>query len=216
MLYWQRKQVYNDKLTYTFNVILTKRLDFLCLNQADYPEMTIFALLEYIIDRLFVTVMSILEILALAAGILGIVGSIVPGLPGPPVSWVGLLLVFINKSDGGHPVTVAALLVWLAIMVVVTILDYIVPAKFTRMTGGTKAASRGALLGLVVGLLLPPLGMIVGSLLGAFLAELFSADKDIWGSAKASLGAFLGFLFGTGMKLVASGMMMYYIVVAIW
>lgn len=160
--------------------------------------------------------MELLEILALIAGIIGIIGSIVPGLPGPPVSWAGILLVYLNHSDGSHPVTVVALLVWLAVMVVVTVLDYVVPAQFTKMTGGTKAAGRGALLGMLVGLLVPPLGIIIGSLLGSFLAEMFSADRDAWSSAKAALGAFLGFIFGTGMKLIASGVMMYYIVVAVF
>ena len=160
--------------------------------------------------------MSILEFLALAAGLLGIIGSIVPGLPGPPVSWVGLLLLFIGKSDGWHPVTATALLVWLAVTALVTVLDYVVPARFTRMTGGSKAASRGALLGLFVGMLLPPIGMILGSLAGAFLAELLAADKSVGESVKASLGAFMGFIFGTGMKLIASGIMMYYIIAGIF
>ena len=160
--------------------------------------------------------MELLEILALIAGIIGIIGSIVPGLPGPPVSWVGILLVYLNHSDGSRPVTTAALLVWLVIMAVVTVLDYVIPAQFTRMTGGTKAAGRGAILGMLVGILLPPVGIIVGSLLGSFLAEMFSADRDAWSSAKAALGAFLGFIFGTGMKLIASGVMLYYIVVAIF
>ena len=56
---------------------------------------------------------------------------------------------------------------------------------------------------------------IVGPLVGAFLAELLLAGKDAGPSLKASLGAFLGFLSGTGMKLVVSAAMLYYIIVYI-
>ena len=38
---------------------------------------------------------SLISILAVLAGIIGIVGSILPALPGTPVSWVGLLILYI-------------------------------------------------------------------------------------------------------------------------
>ena len=55
--------------------------------------------------------------------------------------------------------------------------------------------------------------MAFGTLLGAFLAEFLISRKDGWQSIKSALGALLGFLFGTGIKLIASGLMMYYIIV---
>jgi uncharacterized protein YqgC (DUF456 family) len=57
--------------------------------------------------------------------------------------------------------------------------------------------------------------MLSGSLLGAFLAELLVENKSTSDSLKAAFGAFLGFLVGTGMKLICSGIMMYYIVIAL-
>ena len=38
----------------------------------------------------------ILVIIAVLCVIVGIVGSILPGLPGPPVSWFGLLVLFLG------------------------------------------------------------------------------------------------------------------------
>lgn len=38
-----------------------------------------------------------LAIFAIILGVLGIVGSIVPALPGPPLSWFGLLLMFLRS-----------------------------------------------------------------------------------------------------------------------
>ena len=150
-----------------------------------------------------------IAIIAIIAGIIGIIGSIFPGLPGPTPSWVGLLLLYLW---GKEPMTTGFLLLWLAITVVVTIIDYFVPVYFTKLTGGSKYAGWGAMIGLFAGLVIPPVGMIVGSLLGAFVAEFIFAKKDTFTSLKSSLGAFLGFIFGTGIKIASSGVMMYYIV----
>ena len=150
-----------------------------------------------------------IAIIAIIAGVIGIIGSIVPGLPGPPLSWVGLLLLYLW---GKEPMTTGFLLLWLAITVVVTVIDYFVPVYFTKLTGGSKYAGWGAMIGLFAGLIIPPVGMIVGSLLGAFVAEFIFAKKDTFTSLKSSLGAFLGFIFGTGIKIASSGVMMYYIV----
>jgi uncharacterized protein YqgC (DUF456 family) len=153
-----------------------------------------------------------IEIFAIICAVFGIIGSIVPGLPGPPVSWVGLLLTFFAVRDGSEPMTTTFLLVWLGITTLVTVLDYVIPAWFTRVTGGHKAASVGAILGLFAGMFLLPVGMLVGSLLGAFLGEFLVEDKGVWESFKASVGAFLGFICSTGLKLVVSGIMMYHII----
>ena len=155
--------------------------------------------------------MQWLDILAIVAGIVGIIGSIAPGIPGPPLSWLGLLLVYL--SDGGKPMTGRFLLIWLGITVVVTIVDYVVPALFTKVTGGSRYAVKGSIAGLIIGLLFfPPMGMILGSLIGAFLMEYYYAEKDVKNSFTAAVGSFFGFIFGTGIKLIASGVMMYYII----
>ena len=157
-----------------------------------------------------------IAIVALLLGLVGIAGSILPGLPGPPLSWVGLLLVYLwgGGTDGaGEPMSLTFLLIWLGVTIVITIVDYVVPAYFTKLTGGSKAGGWGAIIGLFAGLVVPPVGMIVGSLLGAFVAELIVAKKDTATSLKSALGAFLGFLFGTGAKLVAAGVMLFYIFV---
>ena len=102
----------------------------------------------------------------------------------------------------------------LGVTIVVSILDYLVPSYFTKVTGGSKAAGRGALIGMLVGIFIfPPWGMIVFSLLGAFLAELIFKKKRSTEALNAALGSFIGFIFGTGMKLAACGVMMYYIIV---
>ena len=152
----------------------------------------------------------VMIILAVILGLAGLVGSIVPGIPGPPLSWLGILLIYFF---GGDPMSATLLFVLLAVTIVVTVLDYIVPAWFTKLTAGSKYASRGAIIGLLAGLIFPlPGGMILTSIAGAFLAELLLGGKAAGASLKSSLGAFLGFLSGTGIKLISSAVMLYYII----
>lgn len=155
---------------------------------------------------------TILIVLAVILAVIGIIGSIVPGLPGPPLSWVGLLLAFLSHKLGGADMTLTFVLIWLGVTVIVSVLDYTVPAKFTKLAGGSKAGSQGALIGMVIGIFLTPIGMIPCSLVGAFLAEMFQENKSATDALKASLGTFAGFLVGTGLKLIASVTMAYYIV----
>ena len=56
-------------------------------------------------------------------------------------------------------------------------------------------------------------GGVWGGLLGAFCAEFFLENQGTWESFKSSIGAFLGFLCGTGLKLICSGLMFYYVIV---
>ena len=155
---------------------------------------------------------TILIVLAVILAVIGIIGSIVPGLPGPPLSWVGLLLAFLSHKLGGADMTLTFVLIWLGVTVIVSVLDYTVPAKFTTLAGGSKAGSQGAMIGMVIGIFLTPIGMIPCSLAGAFLAEMFQENKSATDALNASLGTFAGFLVGTGLKLIASVTMAYYIV----
>lgn len=140
-------------------------------------------------------------VLAILAGIVGAVGSVLPGLPGTPVSWVGLLLLYFW---GPVDMPLRTLIVWGVVVAVVSVVDYIVPMYFTKLTGGSKYAERGALVGLVAGIILTPIGMILGSFLGAFLFEMYYARKDAGQALKVAFGSFLGFITGTGLKTIAS------------
>ena len=153
--------------------------------------------------------MLVLKIIAVILGIVGLVGCILPVIPGPPLSWAGLLLVFLTGPEG---MTSGFLILWLVITIVVTILDYVAPSWITKKTGGSKAAARGTLVGLVLGLIFfPPWGMIVGSFLGALIAEVVVNGSEVADSVKPAFGSFLGFLLSTGLKLTASGVMLFYI-----
>jgi uncharacterized protein YqgC (DUF456 family) len=150
----------------------------------------------------------ILLILGILLMILGIIGCLVPVLPGPPFSFLGLILLHLTRF--GH-FTTTVLITLGAIAVVVTILDYIVPVWGTKKFGGSKYGTRGATVGLIIGLFLGPMGIILGPLFGAFVGEMIFKD-DIGYAFKAGFGSLLGFLTGIGLKLAASFVMTFYFV----
>jgi uncharacterized protein YqgC (DUF456 family) len=156
-----------------------------------------------------------LEIFCALLGVIGILGSVLPILPGPPVSYVGMLILYIWGVNIQDDLTSTVMTTWLIISIAVVVLDYIVPSYFTKMTGGSKAAAKASTVGMIIGILFfPPAGMIIGAFIGALIGEMFIEGKELKHSLKAALGSFLGFLFGTGLKLTASGVMMYYIIAA--
>ena len=144
---------------------------------------------------------TVIIILAILAGVIGIAGSILPGLPGTPVSWVGLLLLYIW---GPEEMALKTLIIWGVVVAIVSVVDYIVPMYFTKITGGSKYAERGSMIGLVAGIILTPIGMILGSFLGAFLFELYYTRQGAGQALKAAIGSFLGFITGTGLKTIVS------------
>ncbi len=159
---------------------------------------------------------TIIIILAILAGIIGIAGSILPALPGTPVSWIGLLLLYIwgNGTDAaGDPMALRGLIIWGIIVILVSVVDYIVPMYFTKVTGGSKYAERGAMVGLIAGIILTPVGMILGSFLGAFLFELYYNRQGAVQALKAAIGSFLGFITGTGLKTIVAVLIFWRIIV---
>ena len=158
----------------------------------------------------------LISILAVLAGVIGIAGSILPALPGTPVSWVGLLILYIwgnGTNADGDPMTMKVLVIWAIVVAAVSVIDYIVPMYFTKITGGSKFAERGAMAGLIIGIIFTPVGVILGAFLGALLAELFVAKKREGEAVKAAFGTFLGFILGTGIKTIVSVCILWQIIV---
>lgn len=148
----------------------------------------------------------LLLILGLAAIVAGIAGSFLPVLPGPPLAWLGLLLLYCTDAVPVNP-----WILWgsLAVTVLVSVLDYVIPAQGTKRFGGSRYGVWGTNIGLVAGLIVPiPFGVVVGPFLGAFLGELFynvrekSAGNDTKRAFRAAMGSFAGFLASTFIKFV--------------
>lgn len=139
--------------------------------------------------------------------LLGIAGCLLPILPGPPVSFLGLLALYYTKWGEFS----SQLLLMLGIAAaLVTLLDMLIPVWGTKKYGGTKAGIWGATIGLLAGLFFfPPFGIILGPFVGAFVGEMLR-DNNSTKAWRSAVGSFVGFLLGTGLKLITSFVMAYY------
>ena len=156
----------------------------------------------------------VLLLLGFVLMIVGVLGSFLPVLPGPPISWVGLMLLYLTKAV---PVSYTVLGITLVIAIVVGILDYIIPAKGTKRFGGSKYGIWGTNIGLVVGILAPiPLGFIIGPFVGAFVGEFINDSTDSKKAFKAATGSFIGFLASTFMKFLVSIIFLGLFLVKVW
>ncbi len=151
---------------------------------------------------------TLLTIAAVVCGIVGILGSVLPILPGPTLSFVGLLCAYLTD---GSSIREGTLWLWGAITIVVSILDYILPGYFSKVFGGSKAGITGATIGVFVGMFMGPMGIILGPFVGAVVGEIINQHRTLDEAVKVGFGSLLSFIVGTGIKLVAAGMMMYYI-----
>ena len=141
----------------------------------------------------------------------GIVGSVVPLLPGPPLSFVGLLILQLREQSA---FTLKFLLIWLVIVIIIAILDYVVPIYGTKKFGGSKYGMWGCAIGLIAGLWFGPLGIIMGPFIGAFVGELMATEQSDK-ALKAAIGSFIGFVFSTLIKLIACFVMGWYFIKAL-
>ena len=133
----------------------------------------------------------------------GVLGSFLPVLPGTPLSWIGLLLLYLTKAV---PDDWFFLGITLAIAIMVFVLDYIIPDWGTKKFGGSKWGMIGTTIGLLIALIFPVLGffgIIIWPFLGALTGELINkADQKT--ALKAAFGSFLGFLTGTFLKFMVT------------
>ena len=156
----------------------------------------------------------LLLILGFACIITGLFGSFLPVLPGPSVSWVGLALLYFTKAV---PANYWILGIALLITVVISVLDYVIPAKGTKRFGGSSYGIWGTNIGLVIGILAPiPFGFLIGPFVGALIGELIYDFKDHNRALKAAAGSFVGFLASSFMKFVVCVMYLGLFVWIVW
>jgi uncharacterized protein len=117
--------------------------------------------------------------------------------------------VLLHLSGHGH-FSIAFLVILGILALGISIADNVLPMLGAKKYGGSRRATRGAALGLLIGFLfLPPIGILLGPFLGAFIGEL-TGGKDALKAMKISLAALLGFLMGIVLKITISGFLIFY------
>lgn len=143
-----------------------------------------------------------LWLLALVLIAAGLLGTVAPGLPGLPLVLGGVALFALGTGF-------AVITPWqLALFVLFGLVGLGLSALGTlfgaRRFGTSRTALVGALVGLLVGLvLLGPVGLVVGALIGAVTIEL-ARVRRVGPAIRSGLGVLLGYLLGTVAEVVAA------------
>jgi uncharacterized protein YqgC (DUF456 family) len=145
--------------------------------------------------------------------LLGLVGSIFPILPGPPLSFIGLFLLSLEKHFSS-PLTPTFVIVMAIVTILVTAIDHILPFIGAKKYGASKWGVWGSVVGMMIGIFWPPIGMLVGAFIGAVVTE-WLIQKKKGEALRAGWGVMIGIFWGMGLKLGVSGMMAYYFIRAL-
>ena len=146
----------------------------------------------------------LLYVIAAALIVTGLVGAVVPALPGIPLIFAGIWLI--AGVDRFHHVGLWWLLGIASVGAVGLTLDLLAGALGAKRMGASKQAVGGAFAGTAIGLFFGLPGLLLGPFLGALLGEL-AAGNSVLRSTHVGVGAWVGLIFGTIVKLVASFMM---------
>ena len=131
--------------------------------------------------------------------IIGALGVVLPVLPGIPLAWLGLFIYAL--ATGFEEISVTVIVVFFVLMVLSLVLDFLAPLLGAKKYRASALGVIGAFIGTIVGIfVLGFWGIILGPLAGAFLGELIASGKpkQAFGSA---VGAFLGLVAGSLVKL---------------
>ena len=147
------------------------------------------------LDIVLIVIGSLLQLVGLA-------GCVLPWLAGPPLNFLGLILLCLAK--GWDTFSPTFLIVMGALTVLTMLLDYVLPMAGAKKYGSSKRGFWGAFF-----------GMVIGAFLGAVLGEI-TAGKEQAAAMKAGWGVFLGVITALILKLLVSGIMVFFFVKALF
>jgi len=136
--------------------------------------------------------------------IAGLAGTVIPAIPGVPLVFAGLFVcAWIGQFQtiGWITVSVLAFLTLFAWVV-----DFVAGALGARYLGASARAFWGATIGAIAGMFFGLFGIILGPFIGAVIGEL-SGGRDVMSSGRAGLGAWIGMVVATAIKLAIAFLM---------
>ena len=143
-------------------------------------------------------------LLAALIVVAGLAGTVVQALPGVPLVFAGL---FIGAwIDGFDTVGWGTLGIMAVLTVVAVVIDFVASAAGARYLGASSRAFWGATAGAVVGIFFGIPGMLLGPFIGAVIGEI-SGGNDLVRSGRAGVGAWLGIVVATAVKLAIAFLM---------
>ncbi len=136
----------------------------------------------------------------------GAIGCVLPVLPGHLIILIAAIAhrLMLGEAAGLRWWSFVILIVLMAISQTFEMLS---GAAGSKWFGGTRWGAAGALIGTVAGLFFLPFGLLLGPLIGAFVAEIAFAKKQSHHAAYSGVGSVVGTIAGMGFKIVVGVLM---------
>lgn len=146
---------------------------------------------------------------------IGLIGVLLPLLPGTIVSYIGLLSIIYAQYLVSGLVDRSSVIIWWVITILLQISDYIIPSITTKKYGGSSWWTWWSVIGMIVGIfVIPPRGLIFGPIVGAYIGEyLYTSDHKT--ASRSAWGSFIGFITGTGLKIIIALAMIIHAIIII-
>ena len=144
-----------------------------------------------------ISIYFLIVTLIIVLDVIGIIGAIAPAIPGPPLCLISLVTAYFYFPNS---VSLTLLLIMIALCALAATIDYFSPMIVTKLGGGSKYAIIGSSIGIIIGLFLPPFGIIWVPFIGAFVGEIISNFK-LGKALKVAFLSFLSFILTIGFKL---------------
>lgn len=143
----------------------------------------------------------------------GLAGLVLPAVPGSALIVAGAMAV--AWAEDFTRVGWGTLTLTIVLGVLVWAVDFAASVLGAKAFGASRWAVVGASVGVVVGLFLGPIGILLGPAIGAIAFE-YARNPDFQRAAKAGVGAFLGFVLGSAVKLALGFAMVGLVLLALW
>jgi len=140
----------------------------------------------------------------------GLAGVLLPFLPGALIIFIGALLHKIFTPEWLSWTTVVVLGV---LVLVERLLDFLGTMVGAKWLGATRWGILGAVAGGIAGIFFGLPGLILGPVLGALVGEIIFARRSLGLSAKAGIGAAVGFGISTVARIALALFMILIVVV---
>jgi hypothetical protein len=154
--------------------------------------------------------MDIRMIVAIILAVAWLLWSVLPVLPGVVLSMMALVIVeFATPVDLSTQVWVVSII--LTILALAS--DYLLPIRWARKSWGTKWSTYGSIIWLILWLFVPPRGLLIWPLLGAYVWE-YIMHQDSRNARRAARGSFVWSILSSVIKLIAAWVILYYVIIA--
>ncbi len=161
--------------------------------------------------------MSLPFLIVLVAWIITLVCTFIPAVPATLILLVGVVAAAL--ADGYQAGADLPVIITFAVLTgLVMLVDNVAASWGAKKYGGSQQAMWGALVGGMLGLFipLPPFNLLLGPMLGAFVAEVLFARKSLNEALNSTWGTLVGLLSGMAAKLVLHFLMGVYALWRFW